>query len=67
MKAREAREPEDGEARPACEAVSLDDEACNHPAGLRCPKCGLWICEEHMDDDAWHACALEEGEEGGEG
>lgn len=66
MKAREAREPEDGEARPACEAVSVDDEVCHHAASVRCPKCGRWICEEHADDEEWHVCALDEGEEGGE-
>ncbi len=67
MKAGEAREPESGEARPVCEAVSLDDEACRHAASVRCVKCGRWICEEHADDEQWHPCALDEGEEGGEG
>ena len=67
MKAEEAREPEGGEARPACEAISLDDEACHHAASARCPKCGRWLCETHADDDEWHACALDEGDEGGEG
>jgi hypothetical protein len=27
---------------------------------------GSWFCAFHAEDEAWHRCALEPGEEGGE-
>jgi len=51
-----------------CQAVSPEGESCNFiPATVHCPKCGGWFCEAHAEDEHWHPCALEPGDEGGEG
>ena len=49
-----------------CQAVSPQDEPCNFPASVRCPQCDKWFCDAHAEDDEWHPCMLDEGEEGGE-
>jgi hypothetical protein len=67
MKAQAARENPNEEAKPSCEAVSRLDEPCNQSAAIFCDKCERWFCAAHMQDDQWHACHLEPGEEGGEG
>jgi len=67
MKAKPARENPNEEAKPSCEAVSRLDEPCNQSAAVFCDKCERWFCAEHMEDDQWHTCHLEPGEEGGEG
>ena len=48
-----------------CQAVSLNDEPCHHPAMVGCTRCGRWFCETHVEDEEW-TCALPPGEEGGE-
>jgi hypothetical protein len=67
MKAKRARENPNEKAKPSCEAVSRLDEPCNQSAAVFCEKCERWFCAEHMEDDQWHACHLEPGDEGGEG
>jgi hypothetical protein len=67
MKAQQAREHSNQHAKPSCEAVSHLDEPCNQPAEIFCDQCGLWFCAAHAQDDQWHGCQLEPGEEGGEG
>ncbi|HLZ13203.1 MAG TPA: hypothetical protein VKP58_11510 [Candidatus Acidoferrum sp.] len=68
MKPQPAREPSRHEqTRTACEAVSLLDEPCNEAASVFCDNCERWFCAAHAQDEAWHTCAVEPGEEGGEG
>ena len=67
MKAQQARENPAGEMKPSCEGVSRLDEPCNVSAAVFCEKCERWFCDAHAQDDHWHACALEPGDEGGEG
>jgi hypothetical protein len=67
MKAKPARENPNEEAKPSCEAVSRMDEPCNQSAVIFCDKCERWFCAAHLQDDQWHACQLEPGDEGGEG
>jgi hypothetical protein len=50
----------------ACQAVSPMDEPCNSSATFHCGICGRWFCAVHAHDEAWHICALEPGDEGGE-
>jgi len=49
-----------------CQAVSPDDEPCDSPATVHCPKCGRWFCDAHAEDEEWHPCMLPPGDEGGE-
>jgi len=67
MKAQAARENPNEETKPSCEAVSRLDEPCNQSAAIFCDRCERWFCAAHAQDDLWHACHLEPGEEGGEG
>lgn len=51
-----------------CQAVSPEGDTCNFvPATVHCPNCGDWFCEAHAEDEHWHPCTLEPGDEGGEG
>jgi len=51
-----------------CEAVSSEGEFCDFvPATVHCQQCGRWFCEAHAEDEHWHRCTLEPGDEGGEG
>jgi hypothetical protein len=50
-----------------CQAVSPMDEPCDSSAGYHCGICGQWFCAIHAEDEAWHRCVLEPGDEGGEG
>src|SRR5580704_13733550 len=50
----------------SCEAVSPMDEPCNSAATSHCGICGRWFCAVHVEDETWHICVLEPGEEGGE-
>jgi hypothetical protein len=50
-----------------CEAVSPMGEPCAVSAGYQCGICGLWLCTVHAEDETWHHCILEPGDEGGEG
>lgn len=67
MKAQPAREPLAAHAKASCEAVSRLDEPCNEAASVFCDRCERWFCTAHAQDDDWHPCRLEPGEEGGEG
>lgn len=49
-----------------CQAVSLNDEPCDYPATVHCAQCNRWFCDQHAEDENWHACALQPGDEGGE-
>jgi hypothetical protein len=43
------------------------DEPCDSSAGYHCGICGQWFCAIHAEDEAWHHCVLEPGDEGGGG
>ena len=58
---------ETDEPERVCEAVSPNDEPCDHPATVYCENCGRWFCDAHAEDEEWHPCMLSPGEEGGEG
>ena len=66
MKPKPAREYPNPETKPQCEAISQLDEPCNKTAEILCDKCQRWFCAAHLQDDLWHACELEPGDEGGE-
>lgn len=51
----------------ACEALTATGEPCDTAATAHCAACGKWFCAVHAEDEAWHRCALEPGDEGGEG
>jgi len=51
----------------SCQAISHLDEPCNQAASIFCDRCERWFCAAHAQDDEWHPCGLEPGEEGGEG
>jgi len=50
-----------------CQALSATGEPCETSATCHCSICGKWFCAVHAEDEAWHRCALEPGDEGGEG
>jgi hypothetical protein len=50
-----------------CQAVSPMDKPCDAPGTYHCEICSRWFCTVHADDEAWHPCALVQGDEGGEG
>jgi hypothetical protein len=50
-----------------CQAQSPMDEPCDATATYHCEICGRWFCAVHAGDEAWHHCALGEGDQGGEG
>ncbi len=50
----------------SCEAFSALEEPCNSAAAFHCGICGRWFCGFHAEDESWHTCVLEPGEEGGE-
>jgi hypothetical protein len=55
------------EVKWTCQAQSPVDEPCDATATHHCAICGRWFCAVHADDEAWHHCALGEGDHGGEG
>jgi hypothetical protein len=66
MKPQPAREPlREEQTQTACEAVSPLDEPCNEAATFFCDNCGRWFCVAHAEDEEWHTCGIEPGEEGG--
>jgi hypothetical protein len=42
------------------------DEPCDSTASFHCGICGRWFCAAHAEDENWHTCFLEPGDEGGE-
>ena len=50
-----------------CQALSATGEPCDTSATCHCAVCRKWFCVVHAEDEAWHRCAVEPGEEGGEG
>jgi len=50
-----------------CQALSAAGDPCDTRATCQCGICGKWFCTVHAEDAAWHSCALEPGDEGGEG
>ncbi|HLK05772.1 MAG TPA: hypothetical protein VKT53_15145 [Candidatus Acidoferrum sp.] len=68
MKPQPAREPlREEQTQTACEGVSSMDEPCNETATVFCDRCERSFCAAHFDDDEWHTCEVEPGDEGGEG
>ena len=67
MQAKPARDNPNSEAKPSCQGVSPLDEPCNQTAEILCDKCERWFCATHAQDDLWHPCQLDIGDEGGEG
>jgi hypothetical protein len=51
----------------SCEAISPMAEPCDSTATSHCGICGRWFCAVHAQDETWHICVVEPGEEGGEG
>jgi hypothetical protein len=51
----------------SCEAISPMAEPCDSAATSHCGICGRWFCAVHAEDETWHICVVEPGEEGGEG
>jgi hypothetical protein len=43
------------------------DETCDALASYQCGVCGKWFCAIHAENEVWHHCVLEPGDEGGEG
>jgi hypothetical protein len=50
----------------SCQAVSPLDEPCDSSATFYCAICERRFCAVHAEDETWHTCVLEPGEEGGE-
>jgi len=49
-----------------CEGLSPAGEPCDTSATSHCGICKRWFCAVHIEDEGWHRCALEPGDEGGE-
>jgi hypothetical protein len=62
----QANQTEARDRERCCQAVSPMDEPCDSAATILCDICARWFCAAHAEDEAWHACALEPGDEGGE-
>ena len=67
MKAQPAREESREQEKPSCEGVSRLDEPCNQASSFLCDRCERWFCAAHAQDEEWHSCGIEPGDEGGEG
>jgi hypothetical protein len=39
------------------------NESCNSAATLHCGICGRWFCAVHVEEETWHTCVLERGDE----
>jgi hypothetical protein len=50
----------------SCQGVSPMDDPCDSVATFHCRICGRWFCAVHAEDEAWHTCVLEPGDEGSE-
>jgi hypothetical protein len=62
----ELNEEEGPDLERLCQGVSPNDEPCGYPATVHCPSCKRWFCHAHAEDEDWHSCVREPGEEGGE-
>ena len=62
----EEKEPRRAELLRLCKAVSPSHEPCEYLATVNCSRCGRWFCDNHIEDEEWHSCALPPREEGGE-
>jgi hypothetical protein len=49
-----------------CQAVSPLDEPCDFAATFHCGICGRRFCAVHAEDQTWHTCVLDPGDQGGE-
>ena len=45
---------------------SRNNELCTNLATVHRATCDRWFCDIHVEDEEWHPCMLEPGEEGGE-
>ena len=50
----------------SCQAISPMDEPCDSAATSHCDICGRRFCAVHAEDETWHTCVREPGDEGGE-
>ncbi len=50
-----------------CQAITATEEACKLAATCHCSVCGKWFCVVHAEDEAWHRCELEPGDEAEKG
>jgi hypothetical protein len=48
------------------QAVSLLDEPCDFAATFHCGICGRRFCAVLAEDETWHTCVLDPGDQGGE-
>ena len=62
----EPKEEEGPDLERLCQGVSPNDEPCGYPATVQCPSCTRWFCDAHAEEEDWHSCVREPGEEGGE-
>ena len=49
-----------------CQGEAPNNELCTNQATVHCATCDRWFCDIHAEDEEWHPCMLEPGEEGGE-
>jgi len=63
----ETNETESRKLEWTCQAESPMDETCDALASYQCGVCGKWFCAIHAENEVWHLCVLEPGDEGGEG
>ena len=59
----EPKEEEGPDLERLCQGVSPNDEPCGYPATVQCPSCKRWFCDAHAEDEDWHSCVREPGEE----
>ena len=51
----------------SCEAISPMAEPCDSAATFHYGICSRWFCRAHADDETWHICVVDPGDEGGDG
>jgi len=66
LRCAEFNEQEGPDLERLCQGVSPNDEPCGYPATVHCPSCRRWFCDAHAEEEDWHSCVREPGEEGGE-
>jgi hypothetical protein len=62
----QANRPEALDLKWTCQGVSLMDEPCDSAAIFLCGICRRRFRAVHAEDEAWHTCVREPGDEGGE-